>query len=124
MPKLVDIMLVVTQHDRTELAFRRCAAHQPIDPFLRQHLIHGAQSVGAFGMPRWRGMLQARRMCEKERRHAISWRVERDLRGTAILEHDPGKWKPVFPRHERGALEGRSCSKRDEMMIRLHPVGA
>jgi hypothetical protein len=40
------------------------------------------------------------------------------------LEHDPEKWKPVFPRDKRKAFALRSCSNRDEIMIRFHPIAS
>jgi hypothetical protein len=40
------------------------------------------------------------------------------------LEHDPKKWKPVFPRDkpERVCAE-IMLKQRDEIMFRFHPIG-
>ena len=77
MAEFADIMLVVTERDQIEIAFRRLAAHQRL---LKRSSpstsADRAQPVGALGMSRRRGVVEARRMREKERRHARSWRVE------------------------------------------------
>src|SRR6267378_4973229 len=50
------------------------------------------------------------------------------LRGddTTILEHDPEKWAPVFPRDKREAFARRSCSnkkiERDDDSKKNHPA--
>jgi hypothetical protein len=41
------------------------------------------------------------------------------------LEHDPEKWKPVFPRDKRGRVCAEIMLKqRDEIMMRFHQIAA
>ena len=69
-------MFVVAERDQIEIAFGRLPAHQRLETVLGQNLVDRAQSIGALRMSRRGQMIQARRMREKKRRHAISWRVE------------------------------------------------
>jgi hypothetical protein len=39
----------------------------------------------------------------------IGWAIIRP-KGFELLEHDPEKWTPVFPRDKRKAFARRSCS--------------
>ena len=68
-------MLVVAERDQIEDAFRRLAAHQRVEALFAEHLIDRAHPVGPFGMSRRRHMVEAGRMGQKKRRHAIPWRV-------------------------------------------------
>jgi hypothetical protein len=47
-------------------------------------------------------------------------------RGISVLEHDPEKWAPVFPRDKREAFARRSCSnkkiERDDDSKKSHPA--
>ena len=72
--QLVDIMLAMAERDEIEAAFRRLAAHQRIETFLAEHLGDRAQTIGPFGMARWRQMIEAGGMGQQKCGHAASWR--------------------------------------------------
>src|SRR5438477_410958 len=57
-PEFPDIMLVVTERDRIQAAFRRLAAHQFAETLFRKHLADRAQPVGPFRMAGRRGMVE------------------------------------------------------------------
>src|SRR3981081_850455 len=79
----------------------------------------------------WRGLGRARgevALLQKDHPQAASRGVARNadtvqtaaddrksvVRHGLRLEHDPEKWKPVFPRDKREALARRSCSTKNE----------
>ena len=72
MAQFTDIMLVVAERDRIERAFRCLAARKPVEARFRQHLGDRAQAVGALGVSRRRDMIEACRMGEEKRAHAIA----------------------------------------------------
>jgi len=76
-PEFLDVMLVVTQRDRIQTAFRRFAARQPAEAVFREHLADRAQPVGALRMPRRRGVVEACPMRQQKCCHAGIRSLER-----------------------------------------------
>ncbi len=110
-PEFTDVMLVVAERDRIQRAFRRLAAHQPVEAIFRQHLIDGTQPVGSFGMPGRREMVETGRMGENKRRHSMPWRAERAFREAANLGGRRPLRKSRKPRlvHDCFELNRRGC---------------
>jgi hypothetical protein len=65
----------------------------------------------------------ARKSSPEHFQRSIGWL---DTMAPKSPEHDPEKWKPVFPRDKREAFARRSCSnkepKRDDDSKKSHPA--
>jgi hypothetical protein len=67
--QLGDVMFGVAEHHGLEASLRRFGAHERIETLLGEHLVDGAQTVGALGMSGRRDMVEACRMGEKKGGH-------------------------------------------------------
>ncbi len=77
MPEFLDVMLVVTERDRIQTAFRCFAAYELAEAVLREYFGDRANPIGSFRMSRRGQVVEACRMCEEKRSHTIPWHVER-----------------------------------------------
>src|ERR1700742_4551683 len=84
MAKFGDVVLAMAERDGIEIAFRRLAAHQRVEPLLAKHLVDRPQAIGPLGMTGRREVVEAGRMGEEKGGHERSWRGARERDGVNL----------------------------------------
>src|SRR6478736_3351686 len=67
-----DVVLAVAERDGIENAFRRLGARQRLEAVFAEHLRDRAQAIGTLGMTGRRQVVEAGRVAQEKRGHAVS----------------------------------------------------